>query len=526
MGRSRAKAILAVLLFAASLATGAMAGTVRAEDLDVVVRITIERIRALDDFEGGGSEDFYAVINIDGEEQENKDTPQQDAFENDEDISPMWEFSRTVPLSRGTIPVVIGIWDEDGGLRLDDDQADITPTAGRVLVLSLDLGACAVGAAGAISGGLTGDCETSLVTAGTQDERAELTFRIATDEPASAPGLRVRCIHDPILPMAGETVTITAEALDPSLAPKLADAVEIWVDETAAPTLSVTGASVATTTTAPITGDDFVYGCRVRDEDLAVWTGWRRAEVFDASATPPPAARPRHPTRPIMYTGPTASRIDIVFVADDDSYASGRDPAFLDDVKTVIRNAYFAEDVFLRNQNLFNFWLATGRGHAESVAEGCDHRLPRVPYSDAAAILHTDSFRDCASGGAFSSEPASSSWRTVIHETGHQPFGLADEYCNRRAGSTSSTCDGGYFENQPFPNLWEEPEGCRADAPLLGRTAGDCDEFLEPIETWWDPDWSISEPVTNDLMVNNGTPQAADVRRIEWIFANCNMAGC
>ena len=48
--------------------------------------------------------------------------------------------------------------------------------------------------------------------------------------------------------------------------------------------------------------------------------------------------------------------------------------------------------------------------------------------------MHKDDFRDCAPGGQrlFSSEPTSIG--TVLHETGHRPFGLADEYC----------CDGGY----------------------------------------------------------------------------------
>ena len=67
--------------------------------VDVTVRVTIERIRALDNF---GSDvfpedaDFYAVVNVDGFEFDNKNSPEQDANEDDDDISPNWEFSRAI----------------------------------------------------------------------------------------------------------------------------------------------------------------------------------------------------------------------------------------------------------------------------------------------------------------------------------------------------------------------------------------------------------------------------------------------
>ena len=56
-------------------------------------------------------------------------------------------------------------------------------------------------------------------------------------------------------------------------------------------------------------------------------------------------------------------------------------------------------------------------------------------------MFHTDNFRDCAPGGerVFSTEPGS--FGTILHESGHRPFGLADEYC----------CDGGYLPDRPLP---------------------------------------------------------------------------
>jgi hypothetical protein len=137
-------------------------------------------------------------------------------------------------------------------------------------------------------------------------------------------------------------------------------------------------------------------------------------------------------------------------------------------------------------------------------------------WRDSAAILHTDTLRDCANLGLrlFSSEPGSLA--TVLHETGHSPFGLADEYC----------CDGGYFETGPNPNMWETLEDCQADALALGRTAADCrtviDARPEP-----DEDWFVSDPEPDDLMNSDRRPpRAADTRRMNWFFDNCKTGKC
>jgi hypothetical protein len=135
-------------------------------------------------------------------------------------------------------------------------------------------------------------------------------------------------------------------------------------------------------------------------------------------------------------------------------------------------------------------------------------------WRDSGAVLHRDSFRDCANSGVFSSEPTSLG--TVLHETGHSPFGLADEYC----------CDGGYFENSPNPDLWDTLGECQSDATALGRPTTDCrtitDSRPTPAKNWY-----TSEPTPNDLMNGNRRPpQAADIRRMDWFFGNCAAGKC
>ncbi|MCS7158705.1 MAG: hypothetical protein N0A16_13410 [Blastocatellia bacterium] len=464
----------------------------------VTVRVVIER---LEGEEFGENPDFYAVITIDGEALNNK--AENDRWEDKYNISPNWEFSKRVDLARGSIPITVEIWDEDGFSRFEDDHVDINPNRSkRNLGLTVNLRPCSV--AGDISGG----CDLALTSNGTGEERAMIRFRIVVEAPPIAPGLRVSCIHNPIWPQATDRITFTANALDGALFPRSAYTIEIWVNDRFTPARRCIDSANCTVTLGPFSGT-VSYGCRVLDEGLEVWSGWRVVQIGNPS---------RGRAVPIIFTGGRSSRIDIVFIPDRDNYSGANDPRFLNDVRSVIENAYYREDLFLSNQDKFNFWIALDMGDAEP---DCEHEPPgnwddAYTFADVGALVHTDMFRDCAPGGmrVFSSEPTE--LRTFIHETGHVPFGLADEYC----------CDGGYFQQEVFPNVYEEPEDCRADASSFGRTAAACREFEEVIDWWFDQDWSVSDPATNDLMVDNGMPQAADVRRINYIFDECRRARC
>jgi hypothetical protein len=316
-------------------------------------------------------------------------------------------------------------------------------------------------------------------------------------------------MHSPLFPQPGQAVTITANALDGNLAPKVADSIQIWVDDQVGPDASAAGNTLVFVT-APVAAPSFSYGCRLSDDGVPIFTGWRKVSVGDPADSE---------AIPVLFTGPRSSRLDIVFIADEDSYTGDTDATFLTDAGNVILQAYYGYDLYLSNQDKFNFWLAKGTGNAEKVEDGCDHEPPdgwddEYAFADVGAILHTDTFRDCAPDRLFSSEPTSIG--TVRHETGHKPFGLADEYC----------CDGGYFQTDVFPDIYEEPDDCAADAPSLGRTGADCREFEEVIDWWFDSDWSVSDPASDDLMVDRGAPQANDTRRINWVYDNCASAGC
>jgi hypothetical protein len=490
----------------------------------VTVRVTIERIRALDDFEGGGAEDFYACVTIGGVETCNEDTPSSDAFEDMEDISPNWEFSRQVDSSPGSIAVSIEIRDEDGFLRLGDDHVDVVGNTGRNVDVTVTFVPCA------ISGDVSGACDSTIISSGNEDEKAELRFKIEVGAAPSAPNLNLTCVHSPLWPQATDTVTVTATALDGSLAPNTADTIELWINDKTTPAKTDTSVGATSTTVGPFAaGTSFFYGCRVFDGAEEVWSGWRVVQVGT-----PAGGR----AVPVVNTGPQASRIDIVFIPDMDNYTGPSDPVFQNDVATMI-GAYYSEPTFLKRQDHLNFWIALDVGDAQ---DDCNSTPPSnwdddYTFADAGAITHRDSsIRDCAPGGdrIFSGDATRMDGgllgRVFLHETGHRPFGLADEY----------PPDGGYFMGEPFVNMYG-PAGivpseffetlCKLDIPLLQpfdvmlgsppRTEAACRSMVTEDGTVW-----LSDPENNHLMDDNLAVRGADLRQIEYLFAQCRLAGC
>lgn len=322
----------------------------------------------------------------------------------------------------------------------------------------------------------------------------------ANPEPVSVPGLQTRCLHDPLWPQDGDNVTITAESLDGGVNSRTADNIEIWVDDKSSPAASDAGVRDLTHTAGPFSeGDEIAYGCRVEDDGDAVFSGWRRVQVGEPDERPVP----------VLYNAADTESIDVLFMPDTDSYSGAADSDWLDDARALIRDFYYEENVFLSQQRQLNFWLTQDMGDAEPdcTLDAPDGFDSDYSFADSAGIFHTNNFRDCASGRLFSSEAGSNANRVILHESGHSPFGLADEYC----------CDGGYWEPDPNPNLYEDEDACENDASDVGRGPSDCRNFEgDGGDKWW-----TSDPPSGDLMVDNTTPRLLDVRRVNWLFDQC-----
>jgi hypothetical protein len=518
----RRRALLALLAMPGLVVTTQTVSTPSASALSTVtLRVVIEHVEedgCTDNLDGA---DFYSRITIDGTATDFGEV------EDDDDIDPNWTATKVLDVdTTSTAAVEIKLADSDGFLNFGDDVCDISPQDGSDLDLTVQLLPCQV------SGEASGTCPTPITTAGNGDDDgdANMRFRVEVDRPPDEPGLNVRCTHTPLWPQPGDNVTITVEALDgqvqvgdtmtdlssgspgPALVDRkeIADDLEIWVTEQDSPDLHAHNKSTDKFVVNNVQAGDLVYGCRVKHGGDTRFTGWRRTRV---------GAPAQGAAIPVSFTGERTERVDIVFVADTDSYTGVNDAAFLTDVANVIKGAYYGQNYFLDHQQQMNFWLADQRGDADNPGSNCTLTVPPnfatdYTWRDSGAIIHSDTFRDCANNGVFSSEPTSLG--TVLHETGHSPFGLADEYC----------CDGGYFENPPFPDMFDTLAECQADAPLLGRTAADCRTITDPRPNP-DKDWFLSEPTPNDLMnADRRPPQAADIRRMNWFFDQCKTGNC
>ncbi len=522
-----------LLLLTLAVANALPALPVQAQNQPLVtVRLTIDRLRKFGCWGelilgvciAPETPDFYAIVTIDGEEFDETHPIEGN------DITPDWEFSKDAAFHVGHSNLVIEIRDEDGFARWKDDHVDVNPNPGRNLNLTVDFSNCSVSGDVSGTGSFGPDCEISLTSKGGNDgqmELAEMYFTIRVERPASAPGTVVRCIHDPIWPQASDTVTITAEALDGNLNAKPVDIVEIYVNGVPNPLSTCRlGAACTSSPLGPFGNRDFSYGCRVRDNarDEEVWTGWRRVQSD-------------LPTRgravPVLYTGPRSTSVDFVFIHDTDDYVGGAtDANFLNDVRTAIQNAYYGGDpnflnaggFFLRRQQTMNFWIALDGGDADGTNQTCTQLDPppnwdsSYTFADAGVILHANFFRDCASPSrrVFSSEPVSAG--TLLHETGHMPFGLADEYCG----------DTYYFQPDPRPNIYSNQQTCGDDALAIG-VFGACRQIQDP-SSGCTVNWFRLDPastVGDDLMVGSGSrsPRPADERRINWFFGRCRGPG-
>ncbi len=492
----------------------------------VKLRVVIEKVKQQGCTDSTDGSDFYARVVINGQ---NFDFGE---IEDEDEISPTdWKAEKDVPVDvQPTATVQIVLAESDGFFNFGDDLCDISAEDGTDLDLTVALAPCAV------TGEVSTPCaQTKTVTGNDEgDGDAELSFRVEVEVP-DAPGLTVRCTHTPLWPQPGDDVTIKVEAFDgaiqvgdmeldaarnPALVDrrKIADKLEIWVQNQPgpapdAPDLVLDHKTMGEFIVHDVPAGDLEYGCVAREDTDTRFTGWRRTRLG------PPA---QGAAIPVIFTGDRANSIDIVFIADTDNYTGSNDPAFLTNVADVIKGAYYGQNYFLDQQQHINFWLADQRGDADAgTAPGtiCVLTPPAnwatdyAAWADAGAILHTNAFRDCANNGLFSSAPTSLS--TVLHETGHAAFALADEYC-REAGNA---CDGGYFENRPHPNMYDTAAECQNEAP----SPVNCRSFTDTRGRTW----SLSDPTQNDLMnVDQRPPQAADIRRMDWMFANCIAGTC
>jgi hypothetical protein len=324
-------------------------------------------------------------------------------------------------------------------------------------------------------------------------------------------GLQVQCIHEPVLPQANQPITLSAKVVDDSLAPKVADSIEIVINsnrtEPVIPSKNVSSSSTLNYTIGPFTNLTTIsYGCNVIDNSTSAssFTGMKKIAIgaFNESSSR---------AIPVLFTGNRSSNLDILFVADNKTFSGPRDPSFLIDVQRAIA-LYYNQSIFLENQNKTNFWIAQDMGEARNNCESIPPGNWNIEYLsfDAAVILHRDDFiRDCTRNDK---ELSTANMATIakegfvlLHEIGHRPFGLADEYDS-----------GGLYESSaPWQNVFNGDQACTTDALEMGKT---CRKI--PFEYGLNK-YFTSDGQPDDIMVDNRQLKDLDNRRIDKWFENC-----
>lgn len=194
---------------------------------------------------------------------------------------------------------------------------------------------------------------------------------------------------------------------------------------------------------------------------------------------------------------------NILFVPDssygDQSVLANRQ-AFVDDMAKVIEDGYWQNRAYFNGWGVFNYYYMTARGSVTEQAPDAagNFRCPTVTwpaevdsdgaFADQLLLIHANDLRDCGGGGRASAEPTS--FRTIVHETGHGLFGLPDEYC----------CDGGYFAMAPL--MYTSEQACNGDA--ANAAWRNCQSLTSDRDgsVWWRSQGDIT---TNLIMYSAGS---------------------
>ena len=195
---------------------------------------------------------------------------------------------------------------------------------------------------------------------------------------------------------------------------------------------------------------------------------------------------------PILKQGSKQSKIDVVFVMDAD-YNFDKAQFKHDVVDRVFdwdtHTGYLYTPTITEFKDRYNIWYYNSESSIDvgSYQEVCKKwYLPdsnfytEGAFTDVLVILFSGSKRACtlglSRGVGFPISSQASSTRSLIHESAHKIFGLADEYC----------CDGAYFEASPGQaNVWPSQSACEAASFHQYISSSPCQNFCPTMDCHW-----------------------------------------
>ncbi|KQZ28199.1 hypothetical protein [Duganella sp. Root1480D1] len=204
---------------------------------------------------------------------------------------------------------------------------------------------------------------------------------------------------------------------------------------------------------------------------------------------------------------------NVLFVPDtsygDMSVLANRQ-AFVNDLANVIENGYWQNRAYFNAWGVYNYFYMTASGTVveQAPGPGGQFRCPIVTwpgqvnsdgvFADQIVLIHRNELRDCGGGGRATAEPTS--YRTIVHETGHGLFGLPDEYC----------CDGGYFTKAPV--MYSSQAACNGDSANAGWR--NCQSLTSSRDgsVWWRSQGNI----TDNLIMRNAGDEVWEAGPADW----------
>ncbi len=181
---------------------------------------------------------------------------------------------------------------------------------------------------------------------------------------------------------------------------------------------------------------------------------------------------------PIYVVGDPDQVFDIVLIPDRDVLDDME--AFRRNCLGMIRESFLDEPTTQVFRRSFNFYINPYPGEAVDydtmVATGRDHQPPmnfdRLSFAEGLALMHKGVLRDYTlmDKKLYSTEMTNRG--TILHESGHGLFGLADEYWA-----------GAHWKENTEPNNWNAEADAKSDAPRRGKSASDVQMIVDGV--WW-----------------------------------------
>jgi hypothetical protein len=171
---------------------------------------------------------------------------------------------------------------------------------------------------------------------------------------------------------------------------------------------------------------------------------------------------------PVYTVGDVNRVMNLVFIPDSDITDIN---VFYNAVKVDIDEVFHREDYIRRFRSSYNFFINPNTGHAHDYdTETRDHEKPsnwdQLSFAQGKVILHQREIRDFAQRGdlLFSAEHYVKG--TLLHESGHNFYNLADEYGT-----------GVHWQEAELPNNWRTLADCQSAAPGRGMASSDAHEM-------------------------------------------------